>query len=719
MAREFNVNFNNVEMTEGMDNLLENTQITKVKFTGDNDLKSLKSTFKDCPNLTTIEGDVNLNEVVEIDCMLEGVKPLEINLANINKLESVDNALTTAQSIIIKGDTYKKEALQNLLASLDWLSEQYTFEGTVGENVYLDNETVLGKNEVYIENSLELRNVGLEIFGETYNNQLRDGDITNKLKDWEEVKIEENINEITVKEMDTFVLEEIKGNTYQNLIEKNISNLLVEKKEYTINDGTTIFLKEDERKIFNITEIKGNTIKNLNSTKNKTFNTTPLWSKEITSKDNSFTIDQPIVEITEVWGQTENIDGTLQSVGELYADKNGDPILDEDGDFQYLLEIKVNEEDVTSILLPQPLKSVGSTRDRIYWNYEEECYYLEKKVDGEDLIKLLKLNNKIQLKTQLITNIDVNSKVYPKKIILTNKQSVAFVAELNSNTQYSIHLKIVGSTEENTITPSDLSLLSWTLGDYSNMSQNDITLSNVISINANKGTTNASCSIDFSKLFDTLATNNFQFSCDFKVSSLSSNNDKSIIIQGGYRNEGFEVKGDILNTVTGRLTVIYNYSSKTYSIISTGAIPINIENMSFENMDIKNSFKIITQNCNITYSNISLTTDNGICIGEGEDKIPVLASLKIDLGGSSTTIKPTFVNGYSEYIIPITTPTLLNNCLELTGNGIQAKDIMVLKGRHDAYQKYFEGTKEIGEYKDDEYILILISNNYEEDWDSL
>ena len=230
MAREFNVNFNNVEMTEGMDNLLENTQITKVKFTGDNDLKSLKSTFKDCPNLTAIEGDVNLNEVIEIDCMLEGVNPLEINLANINKLENADNALTTAQSIIIKGDTYKKEALQNLLASLDWLSEQYTFEGTVGENVYLDNEIVLGENEVYIEDSLELRNVGLEILGETYNNQLRDGDVTNSLKDWEEVKIEENMNEITMGKMDTFVLEEIKGNTYQNLIEKNISNLLVEKK---------------------------------------------------------------------------------------------------------------------------------------------------------------------------------------------------------------------------------------------------------------------------------------------------------------------------------------------------------------------------------------------------------------------------------------------------------------------------------------------------------
>lgn len=719
MAREFNVNFNNVEMTEGMDNLLENTQITKVKFTGDNDLKSLKSTFKDCPNLTTIEGDVNLNEVVEIDCMLEGVKPLEINLANINKLESVDNALTTAQSIIIKGDTYKKEALQNLLASLDWLSEQYTFEGKVGENVYLDNETVLGGNEVYIENSLELRNVGLEILGETYNNQLRDGDVTNSLKDWEEVKIEENINEITMGKMDTFVLEEIKGNTYQNLIEKNISNLLVEKKEYTINDGTTIFLKEDERKMFNITEIKGKTIKNLNSTKNKTFKTVPLWSKEITSEDNSFTIDQPIVEITEIWGQTENIDGTLQSVGELYIDKNGDPILDENGDFQYLLEIKVNEEDIISILLPQPLRSTENTRDRIYWDYEEECYYLEKKVDGEDLIKLLKLNNKIQLKTQAITNINVNSKVYPKKIILTNKQSVVSVPELNSNTQYSIHLKILGNTEENTITSSDLSLLSWTLGDYFNMSSNDTTLSNVISINANKGATNASCSIDFSKLFDTLTTNNFQFSCDFKVNSLSSNNDKSIIIQGGYRNEGFEVKGDILNTVTGHLTVTYNYSSKTYSIISTGAIPINVENVPFENMDIKNSFKIIAKNCNITYSNISLTTDNGTCIGEGEDKIPVSASLKIDLGGSSAIIKPTFVNGYSEYIIPITTSTLLSNCLELTGNRIWAKDIMVLKGRHDAYQKYFEGTKEIGEYKDDEYILILISNNYEEDWDSL
>lgn len=719
MAREFNINFNNVEMIDGMDNLLEDTQVTKVKFAGDNDLKSLKSTFKNCTQLTTIEGDVNLKEVIEIDCMLEGVQPLEINLANINKLESADDAVVNAQMIVIKGDSYKKEALQNLLASLDWTSEQYTFDGTVGEDVYTDSAIALGENNVFIPNSLELRNSGLEVLGDTYNNQLRNGDIVNNLKDYVEVKIEENTNEVVVNKEDTFVVEEIKGNTYRNLIEKNIANKLVEKKEYIVNDKNTSFLKDEEKTLYNIVEIKGETIKNLNATSNRTFNTTPLWNKEVTEEDNSFSTDQPIVEVTEIWGNTENIDETLHSVGELYMDKNGDSILDENGDFQYLLEIKVNEEDITSILLPQPLRSAVDTRDRIYWNYEEKCYYLEKKVDGEDLIKLLKLNNKIQLKTQSTTNINVNSKVYPKKIILTNKQSIVSVPELNSNTQYSIHLKILGNTEENTITPSDLTLLSWTLGDYSNMSTSDITLSNVISVNANKDATSASCSVDFSKLFDTLTTNNFQFSCDFRVNSLSSNNDKSIIIQGGCKNKGFEVKGEVLNAVTGHLTVTYNYSSQTYSIVSTGAMPINIENTSFGDIDIRNSFKIITQNCNVTYSNISLTTDNGICIGEGENKVPVLASLNVNLGGVTTVIKPTFTNGYSEYIISIITSTLLNNNLELTGEGIYVKDIMVLEGQYDTYQEYFEGTKEIGEYENEKYILILTSNNYEEDWNNL
>lgn len=256
MAREFNINFNNVEMIDGMDNLLENTQVTKVKFTGDNDLKSLKSTFKDCSQLTTIEGDINLKDVVEIDCMLDGVQPLEINLANINKLENIGDTLTTAQSIIIKGDSYKKEALQNLLASLDWLSEQYTFEGTVGENVYIENETIKGDNNIYIEDSLELRNVGLEILGETYNNQIRNGDKIKNLKDWKETKIEENVNEIIIGREDTFVIDEIKGNTYQNLIEKNIAKSLVENKEYIINDGVTETVKENERKFFDIVEIK-------------------------------------------------------------------------------------------------------------------------------------------------------------------------------------------------------------------------------------------------------------------------------------------------------------------------------------------------------------------------------------------------------------------------------------------------------------------------------
>ena len=722
MAREFNINFNNVEMIDDMDNFLEELQITKVTFEGENKLKSLKSTFKNCPQLSEV-GDIDLSEIEAIDCMIEGSQPI-IHLTNVNNVNlTFENSLTTAKSIVIKGDSYNKIALQNILGSLDWQSKQYIFEGTVGEDIFEVSKVVEDINMVTVKDSLEQRTTEFEILGQAYNNEIK-GKEKVKLEDDVVFEISDSNNEMSHTEKRPINVEIIEGETYQNLVNGRIGGALQDYYSYTIDPFNNV-LDDKIEKVVKVIEIQGDTIENLNATENKIFNTTPKWSKEITESDNSFTINQPIVEITEIWGNTKNIDGTLYSVGELYVDKLGDPILNENGDFQYLLGIEVEDSDTVNLLLPQPLRGIEDTRDRIYWDYKEECYYLEKNLDESltvlivpTITKLSKLN-KIRLKTQPTNNINVSCRVYPQKIILTNKQSIASVSKLVSNTQYSVHLKALGGTEENTITQTDLSLLSWALGDYSNTSISDITLSNTISINTNKGVTNSSCSIDFSKLFDTLTFGNFQFSCDFRVNSLSSNSDRAIIIQGGCDYEGFEIKGRVLNATTGHLTVTYDYSSKTCSVVSSGAMPIESNNIPFEENNIENSFKIITQNCNIIYANISLTTDNGVCIGEGENKIPILASLKVDLGGTSKIIKPTFIDGYKGYAIPITTSTISNNYLELTGNGIHIKDISVTEGLYNDYQEYFEGTQSIGTTLKDEYLIELSSNNYDVAWEKL
>ena len=63
MFREFNVKFEDVEMLGGTDNLLENTEITKVIVRGDSKMSSLDSTFKNCKELDTIDGELDLNDV--------------------------------------------------------------------------------------------------------------------------------------------------------------------------------------------------------------------------------------------------------------------------------------------------------------------------------------------------------------------------------------------------------------------------------------------------------------------------------------------------------------------------------------------------------------------------------------------------------------------------------------------------------------------------------
>ena len=63
MKRDFNIRFDDVELIGGADNFLENSKITKFTLGGNSSLLSLNSMFKNCKNLHTVEGSLNLEEI--------------------------------------------------------------------------------------------------------------------------------------------------------------------------------------------------------------------------------------------------------------------------------------------------------------------------------------------------------------------------------------------------------------------------------------------------------------------------------------------------------------------------------------------------------------------------------------------------------------------------------------------------------------------------------
>ena len=106
MFREFNIKFEDVEMIEGADNLLEGTEVTKVIMRGDNKMSSLNSAFRNCLELDTIDGEVDLNEVENIDNLLKGTELVTtISLKNINNENiSVQNSFNDIKEINIGGN---------------------------------------------------------------------------------------------------------------------------------------------------------------------------------------------------------------------------------------------------------------------------------------------------------------------------------------------------------------------------------------------------------------------------------------------------------------------------------------------------------------------------------------------------------------------------------------------------------------------------------------
>lgn len=92
----------------------------------------------------------------------------------------------------------------------------------------------------------------------------------------------------------------------------------------------------------------------------------------------------------------------IQSVGDLYVDESGEPILDEEGNEQYKLELISNDgnsnSNKTTILLPQPLMKFENSNisgrpvliyDKLYKNLSTSTYFVDsyaiyKEFDGSE-----------------------------------------------------------------------------------------------------------------------------------------------------------------------------------------------------------------------------------------------------------------------------------------------------------------------------------------------
>lgn len=175
MFKEFNVKFENVEMFGGSDNLLEGTNVTKVIIRGDNKLSSLDSMLKNCVQLDTIDGDLNLDGISDIDNLLQGTEFVTmVSFVNINNKDiTAINSIPHIRQLNIGGETYNKEAIQNVIGSREWTFNNITYSGLVGENITTNILNISEDQQdirVVIDDPLEQKARNINIEGQTFQN---------------------------------------------------------------------------------------------------------------------------------------------------------------------------------------------------------------------------------------------------------------------------------------------------------------------------------------------------------------------------------------------------------------------------------------------------------------------------------------------------------------------------------------------------------------------
>lgn len=107
------------------------------------------------------------------------------------------------------------------------------------------------------------------------------------------------------------------------------------------------------------------------------------------------------IENIELFGNSSKVtQDEIQSVGDVYVDGEGNPILDSNGNIQYKITLLIEnmldksnpnyEKEEVTLLLPRPLKKYGSQSDRLFWDENKGKYVVEYAIKNKDLILDLK-----------------------------------------------------------------------------------------------------------------------------------------------------------------------------------------------------------------------------------------------------------------------------------------------------------------------------------------
>ena len=258
--REFKIELDNVEMINGSDDLLKDTKVTKVTLTGENKLNSLNSTFENCDELTSIEGDVNLDGVSDMTEMTLNTPLDELKVTNPTEENiQADNSLNQVTNVKIGGTKYSKGGVQDVVGSLDWNAENFAYEDTILDNVYTNSASIEESKNITASDTLEQKATSIEITGQTYTNLVNGKTTKNLLDEMSMQQVEGKPTQFTPHMEQPICLEYIEGQTYQNLVDgKGEKTLIMECSPIITNFDSNAFETPQNQPIC-LEYIEGNT----------------------------------------------------------------------------------------------------------------------------------------------------------------------------------------------------------------------------------------------------------------------------------------------------------------------------------------------------------------------------------------------------------------------------------------------------------------------------
>ena len=304
MARDFKIELDNVEMINGSDDLLKDTKVTKVTLTGENKLNSLNSTFENCTELTAIEGDVNLDGVSDMTEMTLNTPLDELKVTNPTEENiQTDNSLNQVTNVKIGGTKYAKGGVQDIVGSLEWNAENFTYEDTILDNVYTNSSSIEDSKNLTVSDTLEQKATSIEITGQTYENLVNGKATENLLDEMSMQQTEGKPTQFTPHMEQPICLEYIEGQTYQNLVDGKGEKTLISEYSPVINDFVPNTFKPPQNQPICLESMEGETYQNLIKGKGE-YKLTDTFSTTWTESNNSIENPPSMIEIPEIWGNT-------------------------------------------------------------------------------------------------------------------------------------------------------------------------------------------------------------------------------------------------------------------------------------------------------------------------------------------------------------------------------------------------------------------------------